>query len=233
MRTRLHIEGYQHSLQIFDYDEEHLKANLFYSIVNTNDQSWQKIVENECNRNPYSDNGKTIFTLFHFMLIFNENSSLSNDNLFHLLLFSNHCASDGQTGYILMNEFLTLVTLSDLCDRMEPVNTQLIPCIIQLTSRLYNPFPHFMARISTQMYQRELRKLSHLHIPVKAIPLNGEPTPFPIQPIKSNFFFTSSSSTVYSYLHEKCRNQQITLNGISFGCLLLASYHCFPSEKKE
>ncbi|CAF2725121.1 unnamed protein product [Rotaria sp. Silwood2] len=112
MRTRLHIEGYQHSLQIFDYDEEYLKADLFYSVANINDKS-------------------------------------------------------------------------------------------------------------------------HPHIPVKAIRLNGEPTPFRIQPIKNNFLFTSSSSIVYSCLHEKCRNQQITLNGPLFGCLLLAFHHCFPSEKKN
>lgn len=44
MRSRLHVEGYQHLLQIFDYDEQ-LNANLFYSVINTNDKSWKKIVE--------------------------------------------------------------------------------------------------------------------------------------------------------------------------------------------
>jgi hypothetical protein len=34
--------------QIVDYDEIHLDTNLFYSIVDPNDQSWQKIVENIC-----------------------------------------------------------------------------------------------------------------------------------------------------------------------------------------
>jgi len=233
MRARLHIEAYRHSLQIFDYDEKQLNANLFYSIVNTNGQSWEKIVENECNRNPYSDNGKTIFPLFYFMLILNENSSLLNDNPFHLLLFSNHCTSDGRSGYILINDFLTLVTSSDVCDRIEPVNTQVIPCMTQLTPRPYGPVFRLMSWIVKQMYKREIRELNHPRIPVKAIRLNGEPTPFRFQPVKNNFLFTSSSSTLYSRLHEKCRSQQVTLNGPLLGCLLLAFHRYFSSEKKK
>jgi hypothetical protein len=232
MRARLHIEGYQHSLQIFDYDEKQLHANLFYSIVNTNDQSWEKIVENECNRNPYSDNGKTIFPLFYFMLILNENSSPLNDNLFHLLLFSNHCASDGRSGYILINDLLTLVTSSDLCDRIEPVNTLVIPCLTELTPRLHGLVFRLKSWIEKQIDKRELRELNHPCIPVKAIRLDSEPTPFRCQPVKNNFLFTSSSSTLYSRLHEKCRSQQVTLNGPLLGCLLLAFHHYFSSEKK-
>ncbi len=52
-------------------------------------------------------------------------------------------------------------------------------------------------------------------------------------PIKNNFLFTSSSSTLYSRLHDKCRSQQLTLNGPLFACLLLALHHCFPSKKNN
>jgi hypothetical protein len=233
MRTRIHIEDYQHSLQTFDYDEKQFNTNLFYSIVHTNDQSWEKIVENECNRNPYSENGKNIFPLFYFMLVFDENHSLSDNNLFHLLLFSNHCASDGRSGYILLNDFLTLVTSSDLCDKIEPLNTQVIPCIAELVPRSYGPVFRLLSWISEKMYRHELHKLNHPRIPINAVHLNVEPTPFHYQPIKNNFLFTSSSSTLYSRLHDKCRSQQLTLNGTFFGCLLLALHHCFPSEKNN
>jgi hypothetical protein len=233
MRTRLHIQGYQHSLQFLDYDEEQFDVNLFYSIVDTNGQPWEKIVKNECNRNPYSDNGSSVFPLFHFILILTQNSAQSNDNLFHLLLFSNHCVSDGRSGYILMNDFLTLVTSSDLRNRIESMNTQLIPCLTELTPRQYGPFFSLMVWIGKKIYQHDLHKLNHPHIPVKAIRLEGEPTPFRYQPIKMNFLFTSSSPNLYARLHEKYRSQQVTLNGPLFGCLLLAFHHCFPSEKKH
>jgi hypothetical protein len=167
------------------------------------------------------------------MLILNENSSLLDDSLFHILLFSNHCASDGQSGYILMDDFLTLVTSSDLCDKIELVNTEVIPCIAQLSPRPYGPFFLLMAWISNQMYRYELRQLNHPRIPIKAIRLNGEPTPFRFQPIKNNFLFTSSSSTLYSRLHEKCRSQQVTLNGPLLGCLLLACHYCFSFGKNN
>jgi hypothetical protein len=234
MRTRLHIEGYHHSLQFFDYNKKQLCAHLFYSIINTNDQSWEKIAEDECNRNPYSDNGKIIFPLFHFKLILNENISLSNNNLFHLLLFSQHCASDGRSGYILLNDFLTLVTSSDLYEKNEPVNTQVIPCISQLIPpRPYGPFYWLMSWINKQIGRHELRELRQPRIPVKPVRLYSEPTPFYHQPMKNNFLFTSSSSTLYSRLHDKCRSQQLTLNGPLLGCLLLAVHHCFPSRKKK
>lgn len=190
-------------------------------------------MKNECNRNPYSNGGKNIFPLFHFMLVLNENSSESNDNLFHLLLFSNHCASDGRSGYILLNDFLTLVTSTDLYDRIEPVNTQVIPCMVQLTPRPYGPAFHLMSWIGKKLYKRELRKLNHLNIPVKAVPLNDEPTLFRFRTIKNNFLFTSNASTLFSRLHDKCRSHQITLNAPLVGCLLLAFHHCFLSKEKD
>jgi hypothetical protein len=52
MRTRLRVDGFQHRLDVFDYDEEYLQPSLFYSIKETTDQTWQQIVEDVCNRNP-------------------------------------------------------------------------------------------------------------------------------------------------------------------------------------
>jgi hypothetical protein len=233
MRSRLHINGYQHSLQILDYDEEYFNPNLFYSIIETNDQSWEKIAEKECHRNPYSDIGKTAFPLFHFMIILNENSQSLNDNLFHLLLFSNHCASDGRSGFILINDFLTLITSPDLHDRIESINREVIPCLTPLIPRPYGLLYPITLSAAHFIYKRELRKLRHPRIPVKTTLLDGQLTPFRFQPIKFQFLFTSTSTTLYSRLREKCQSQQITLHGPLFACLLLAVHHCFPTENKN
>jgi hypothetical protein len=234
MRSRLHINGYQQLLELLDYDEEHLNPNLFYSIVETNDQPWQKIAENECHRNPYSANGKTAFPLFHFKLILNQNSQSSkDDDLFHLLLFSNHCAADGRSGYIIINDFLTLITSSDLRDRIEPVNREIIPCLTELVPRPYACFYPIMLAIGRAVYKRELRKLNHPRIPVKTTLLEGESTSFLWQPIKVNFIFTSTSTTLYSRLRDKCHSQATTMHGPLCACLLLAIDHCFPIENKN
>lgn len=233
MRSRLHIDGYQHSLQILDYDEQYFKSELFYTIVNATDQTWEKIAEKECHRSPYTDNGKTAFPLFHFMLILNDNSQLSNDNLFHLLLFSNHCASDGRSGLILINDFLTLVTSSDLYQREEPVNKQIIPCVSQFIPRPYGVLYPLMLFVARFIFQRELRKLDNPQIPVKTVLIEGESTPYRYQPTKFHFIFASTSTTLYSRLREKCQSRQITLHGPLCACLLLAMHHCFPRVKKN
>ena len=231
MRARIHIEGYRHSFQIFDYDEKQFNINLFYSIVYTNDQSWEKIVENECNRDPYSENGTEIFPLFYFMVVLDENRPLSDDNPFHLLLFSSHCASDGRSGYFLLNDFLTLVTSSDLHDKIEPLNTEVIPCLTGLVPRPRGPVFRVRSWIDEKRYRKALRKLNHPRVPVNVVHLDVKPTPFHFQPVKNNFLFTSSSSTLYSRLHDKCRSQQLTLTSPLFGCLALALHHCFPTNK--
>ena len=171
--------------------------------------------------------------LKHFKLILNENNLLSNDHPFHLLLFSQHSVSDGRSGYILLNDFLTLVTSSDLHEKNEPMNTQTIPCIDQFVPRPFGPFYSLMSWISKQMYRNVLRKLRRPRIPLKPIRLYSEPTPFCQQPMKNSFLFISSSSTLYSRLHAKCRSQQLTLNGPLLGCLLLAVHHCFPLKEKN
>jgi hypothetical protein len=233
MRSRLQVNGYQQSLQVLDYDEEYFNPKLFYSIIETSDLPWQKIAEKECHRNPYTDNGQTIFPLFHFMLILNDNTQSINDNLFHLLLFSNHCASDGRSGCILMNDFLTLVTSSDLRDHIEPVNSQIIPCIHQFIPRPYGILYPLLSPIARYMFKRQARQLHHPRIPVKTTLLEGNATPFRLQPLKLHFIFTSTSTTLYPNLREKCHSQQITLHGPLLACLLLAVHHCFPEKNKN
>jgi hypothetical protein len=68
---------------------------------------------------------------------------------------------------------------------------------------------------------------------VKTTYLGGELTPYRFQPVKLNFLFGSTSTTLYSRLHEKCHSQQVTLHGPLFACLLLAIHHCFPIENKN
>ena len=233
MRSRIYINGFEKLLQILDYDEEYLKPNLFYSIVDTNDQTWEHIAEEECHRNPYSDNGKIAFPLFHFKLILHKNSQPSKDDLFHLLLFSNHSASDGRSGFILINDFLTLVTSADVRERIEPINTEIIPCIVQLIPRPYSCFYPIMAFIGKRVFKRELRKLQHPRIPVKTTHLEGESTPFLYQPVKLHFIFTSTSTTLSSRLRDKCHSQVTTMHGPLVVCFLLAVHHCFPAEKEK
>jgi hypothetical protein len=233
MRGRIHINGYQQSLEILDYDEEYFNPNLFYSIIETNDQSWQKIAEKECHRNPYSDREKPAFPLFHFMLILNENYQSSNDEIFHLLLLSNHSASDGRSGFILINDFLTLVTSSDLRDRIEPINREIIPCMTQLIPRPYGLLYPALLFLAQRIYKHELRGLHHPRIPVKTTLFDGELTPFRYQPTKFHFIFNSSSTTLCSRLREKCHSQQVTLHGPLSACLLLAIHHCFPIKDKN
>jgi len=229
LRSQIDINGYRHSLKTFDYNENQIDINLFYSIVQLNDQSsWEKIVEDKCNQNPFSNNGQTIYPLFHFMLLVNEKSSLSNNDRFHLLLFSDHCASDGYSGYILLNDFLTLITSSDLHEKQEPVNNEVVPFLTRLVPCNYGPIFRIMSWIRQRLYEHEARKLAHLRIPAKQTQINEQ---LKLQPIRNHFLFTSSSSTLYTRLHDKCRSQNVTINGPLFGCLLLAIHDCFPMEK--
>ena len=127
MRSRLRIDNEQYLLDIFEYDHEYLSSNIFFSSIEIIDDSWQAIVERRCNQDPYSTHGTVIFALFHFMLLFNPRKS--EDDLFHLVLFENHCASDGRSGFILINDFLILTTDSNLSRREEPINTEILPLI--------------------------------------------------------------------------------------------------------
>ena len=191
MRSRIQINGYQHLLEVLDYDENHFNPNLFYSIRQDSHQSWEQIAEEECHRNPYSNQGQTIFPLFHFILLFNEHCQSSSEDLFHLLLFSNHSASDGRSGFILMNDFLTLVTSSDLDSHIEPVNSEIIPCMNVLIPRPYSLLNPILSLIANRIFKRELRQLQHPRIPIKTIFLDDDgPNPYSVRPIRLRFIYT-------------------------------------------
>ena len=231
MRSRLQINGYQQLLEVLDYDEEYFDPKLFYSIEEKNDQSWQELAEAECHRNPYTNNGQTAFPLFHFMLLLDKNSQASNDNLFHILLFSNHSVSDGRTGFFLINDLLTLVTSPDLRDHVEPVNTEIIPFISQFIPRSYGVLHSLLVFVAKYIAKHELRALQHPRIPVKTTVIDGVSTPFRLKPVRFHFLFTSTSTTLSSRLREKCHSQQVTLHGPLLACLMLAIHHCFPQKK--
>jgi hypothetical protein len=61
-----------------------------------------KVVEDLSNKNPYNENLTCIFPLFHLMFIFNDG--------FHLIILTNHSISDGQSGLIILHDYLTLAT---------------------------------------------------------------------------------------------------------------------------
>lgn len=233
MRSRLRLEGFQRHLDILDYDEDNLNANLFYSIVGDENQSWQKITEDICNRSPYQNHGRLAFPLFHFLLLFNHSSNSTEHQQFHLIIFSNHIVSDGRSGMILINDLLTLLTMDNLSDHIEPVNTQILPCLADLIpkpNRFLFPIIYLIAK---RMVKKELRKLPNSQIPTKIEYLENEKTSSKLQPVKSNFLFTSSSSTLYSRLRSKCRSLDLTLHGPLMACLLLSIDRCFPKNKKK
>ena len=233
MRSRLQVNGYQKTLEVLDYDEEFFDPKLFYSIREANELPWQKVADIECHRNPYTDNGQSVFPLYRFILLINDNAQSTGDNLFHLLLFSNHSASDGRSGYIVMNDFLTLVTSPDLHNHQEPVNTQIIPCICQFVPKPFGIFYPLVSRIARSMFVREVRKIHQPRIPVKTMYLEGGPTPFRLQPIKFHFNFISTSTTLSARLREKCHSQEVTLHGPLLASLLLTINHCYPLKDKN
>ncbi|CAF1035563.1 unnamed protein product [Adineta steineri] len=229
MRTRLRVDDNRYFLDNLQYNSEQLSSDLFFSAIEISSESWQDIVERRCNQDPYSKNGTVIFPLFHFMLLYN--SQQSDDQLFHLVLFQNHCVSDGLSGFILIHEFLTLTTTSNALEISEPLNTEILPLLGQLIPRPYGLLYHIIAFIGKQSFRRELRQLTHPRIPVKSIPLNDcQPTRFKVQRYKMRFLFASTSSSLYSKLHPQCRLHGVTLNGPLMGCLLLAIHHCFPLD---
>ncbi|CAF2769079.1 unnamed protein product [Rotaria sp. Silwood2] len=227
MRTRLRVDGDEYLLDILEYNSEYLSSSLFFSTVEATYHSWQEIVEQRCNQDPYSNNGTMIFPLFHFMLLFN--SPQSNDNFFHFILFENHCASDGRSGYILINDFLTLVTDPNLFSKSEPVNNEILPSINQMIRRPFGSLFPLALFIVKQIFKYELRQLRHPRIPVTAIPhLHCGPSKFLVQRYRVKFLFASSSSDLYVNLHEQCHLHNMTLNGPLFACLLLAIHQFFP-----
>ena len=235
LRTRFRIEGQQYLLDILDYDTLDLSPHQLFSVIEPTNGSWQEIVENRCNHNPYSSDGSIDFPLFHFMLVLDSQSTSTSDtNFFHLLLFINHCIADGRSGYILIHEFLTLVTSSDLNERAEPINGEVLPFIHQLIPRPFGPLYPLLFFIAKRIFYRELKKLRHPRIPIKSIPLaDAGPSKFHVQPYKYRFLFSSSAPNLYANIREQCHSHHVTINAPLFICLLLAVHHYFPLEDND
>lgn len=227
MRTRIRSDEDGYFIDNLEYNREHLSSDLYFSIIDSTNESWQEIAERRCNQDPYSDNGTIMFPTFHFMIVYN--SQKSDDESFHLLVFQNHCVSDGRSGFILINDFLTLATTSDINETSEPVNTEILPLITPMIPRPYGPLFFVVSAIGKQVFKRELRQMIHPRISVKVTPLdNCGPSRFNIQRYKTKFLFTSTSPNLFPKLHQQCRQHEMTLNGPLLGCLLLTIHHCYP-----
>ncbi|CAF1087253.1 unnamed protein product [Rotaria magnacalcarata] len=228
MRTRLRVEANDYFLDTLEYNPEYLSNDLFFSTIDSNESSWQDVVERRCNQDPYSIDGTLIFPLFHFVLLFNS-KALETEDRFQLLLFENHCASDGRSGLVLVNDFLTLVTSSNLNPTSEPLNADILPLISNLIPRPFGPFYPILSFLGWHIYQRELRKLTRPKIPVKLNPLpDSQSNRFDVPQYYTKFLFSSSSSDLYVNMHKQCRLHEVTLNGPLLACLQLATHHCFP-----
>ncbi|CAF2755677.1 unnamed protein product [Rotaria sp. Silwood2] len=228
MRTRLRVEANEYLLDTLEYNQEYLSSDLFFSTMDSSEESWQDVVERRCNQNPYSNNGILIFPLFHFVLLFNSQLS-ENDDRFHLLLFENHCASDGRSGFVLINDFLTLATSPNLNPMSEPLNVDIIPLIGNMIPRSFSPLYLVLSLLGKHLLKYEYRKLTRPRIPIKLNPLSdNQSSPFHAPRYHIKFLFSSSSVDLYANLHKQCQLRQVTLNGPLFACLLLAIHHCFP-----
>lgn len=235
MRARVRIESNRYLLDFFDYSDKDLFVDSLYSIRELdNSESWQKVVEDRCNQNPYSNNGTIIFPLFHFMLVFNKLSNSTKNEDFHLLLFSNHCVSDGRSGFILIHDFLTLATSPNLSEISEPAQTDVLPSISALIPRPYGPLYPLISFIAKYFVNMELRKLRNPHIPIKMIThVDSASSPYHIPQYKLKFLFASTSTDLFPNLHKQCRSMQVTLHGPLLACLLLAIEHLFPHRETD
>ena len=72
MCTRIRIDNDRYFIDTIEYNREYLSSDLFFSISEISNESWQEIVERQCNQDPYSNNGTIIFPTFYFMLVFDS-----------------------------------------------------------------------------------------------------------------------------------------------------------------
>ncbi|UJR11825.1 hypothetical protein I4U23_016005 [Adineta vaga] len=230
MRTRLRVNNNQHLLDILEYNSEYFSNDLFFSTVPIGNNTWENLVETRCNENPYCKNGTEIFPLFHFMLVYDDKQS--DDQLFHLILFSNHCVADGRSGIILINDFLTLVTSPNLFEISEPNNNKTLPLIGELIPRPFGILYPLVSFIGKRIAKHNFHQLVRTRIPFKSIPLtNCQFISCQTQLYKNKFLFASTSTDVYEKLHQQCRSHELTINSSLFACLLLAVHRCFPIGK--
>jgi len=219
----------QHLLDLFDYNEELFSRidilENFYSFYQGNN-NWMKIAEDLSNKNPYNKDLTCIFPLFHFMFILNKNS----DENCHLILLTNHSISDGQSGYIILHDYLTLATQTE-CIEWE-INQDTTPNLLDLIEKPYRFIYPLISKIFNLMYRYHVEYFQN-KLPSKSILLNpyhpnDNRYPF-IQPMRTHFLFTSCSKDHYERLRQVCHEQNLTLHGPLFACLILAiQYTFFP-----
>ena len=112
MRSCIQINGNQPVLEVLDYDEDYFKPKLFYSISKGNDQSWEKIAEDECDRNPYTNEGRTIFPLpsvkHHFLFASTSNTLYSR---LREKCHSEHVTLHGPVGVFYHTSAVLMITM--------------------------------------------------------------------------------------------------------------------------
>ena len=229
MRSRLRIDGQRFALETFQYTDENAFYDRFFSMRDIERGGWQKIVAEQCNRSPYSDDDTIIYPLFYFIFLIEIQDTVSAGiRHSHLILFSDHTVSDGRTGYILINEFLQLI-VSNNCDLSHHVNNELLPFISELIPRPYGFLYPILLFLATYFIKRQLKKLSQPRISVKSTPLiNLQSTRFHQQRYENHFLFSSSSNRLYNNLRQQCKRYGMTLHGPLLGCLLMVLNRFFP-----
>jgi len=221
----------QHLLDLFDYDEDLFSRidilKNFYSFYQGND-NWMKIAEDLSNKNPYNENLTCIFPLFHLIFILNNNGNI------HLILLTNHSISDGQSGYIILHDFLTLAT-QDKSIEWE-INRDITPNLLDLIEKPYGFIYPLLSKLFNMIYSYRV-KYFQTELPVKSILINpNHPNdnryPY-IQPMRTHFLFTSCSKDHYERFRQVCHEHNLTLHGPLFACLVLAIQYSFFPQNDE
>jgi len=219
----------QHLLDIFDYDEDLFSRidilKNFYSFYQGND-NWMKIAEDISNKNPYNEYLTCIFPLFHLVFI------LNNDNI-HLIILTNHSISDGQSGYIILHDYLTLATQNESIPW--EINQDIKPNLLDLIEKPYKFIYPLFSKLFNIIYNYQM-KYFQSKLPVKSILINpNQPNdkryPY-IQPMRTHFLFTSCSKDHYECFRQICHEYNLTLHGPLFACLVLAIHHSFFPQFK-
>ncbi|CAF4430520.1 unnamed protein product, partial [Didymodactylos carnosus] len=226
----------QNFIDTFEYDND-LYSNpdvlkLFYKIHHADTENeWKQLTEDGCNRNPYNDDLTIIFPLFHFLFVLNKDQT----DEFHMILFSNHSASDGQSGFIIINDYLTIASSQSYL-KEDSVNHEFLPSVTSMVPRPFGIFFSTISRLIRLIYGQQVK---HYHPKIPIHPtfaqenVDDERFPF-FQPIKTNFLFHSSTKEYYQRLKDACHARKITLHGPLFACLILTVNQCFllKSQKK-
>ena len=85
----------------------------------------------------------------------------------------------------MIHNFLTLCTTSNLIERVEPLNNEILPLIGQLIPRPFGLLYPLIAFMDKQIIKRNFHQLNEPRIPVAAMPFHDfEATGFNVQRYK-------------------------------------------------